>query len=182
MSFRRSRKRSEGIFYVGQRTTTRQNLLLGKIPRLAALPRNDISVGDSIQPHRFYPQRIWRQIAAATPASYNGKPNVAAMIHRQASFRIQPVWVNGTTPRHVIPTEMKWSGGIYPSSKLYLTQFILATWEDSSTSLRSGRNDIRFSGRLPLPPAGPWILTRCFPAESITPPSQTINMQNVPGE
>ena len=32
--------------------------------------------------------------------------------------------LNGTTPRHVIPTEMKWSGGIYPSGKFYLTQVI----------------------------------------------------------
>ena len=31
--------------------------------------------------------------------------NVAAMIHRHAAFRIQPVWLNGTTCRHVIPSE-----------------------------------------------------------------------------
>ena len=49
--------------------------------------------------------------------------------------------MNGTTPRYVIPTEMKWSGGIFPSSKLYPTQVIFATWVDSSTPLRSGRND-----------------------------------------
>ena len=67
------------------------------------------------------------------------------MIHRQATFRIQPVWLNGTTPRHVIPTEMKWSGGIFPSCKFYLTSVITATWEDSSTPLRYGRNDMRFA-------------------------------------
>ena len=89
--------------------------------------------------------------------------NVAAMIHRHktlqiqpvwlngitfqcirrggnlppATLRIQPVWLNRTAPRHVIPTEMKWSGGIYPSSKLYLASVIFATWEDSSTRIRS---------------------------------------------
>ena len=62
-----------------------------------------------------------------------GIPNVAAMIHRHATFRIQLVRLNGTTPRPVIPTEMKWSGGIYSSGKLYLTQVIVATWVDSST-------------------------------------------------
>ena len=39
------------------------------------------------------------------------------------------------TSRAVIPTEMKWSGGIYSSCRLYLTQIIIATWEDSSTPL-----------------------------------------------
>ena len=38
-------------------------------------------------------------------------------------------------PRHVIPTEMKWSGGIFPSSRFYFTQVISATWEDPSTPL-----------------------------------------------
>ena len=52
--------------------------------------------------------------------------------------------MSGITHRHVIPTEMKWSGGIYSSGKLYLTQVIFATWVDSSTPLRSGRNDRRF--------------------------------------
>ena len=47
----------------------------------------------------------WRQIAAATPVTSNRIRNVAAMIHRQATFRIQPVWLNGTTYRHVIPSE-----------------------------------------------------------------------------
>ena len=61
------------------------------------------------------------------------------------ALRIQAVQMNGTTPRHVIPTEMKWSGGIFPSGKFYLTQVIFATWEDSSTPLCCGRNDM--SGR-----------------------------------
>ena len=39
------------------------------------------------------------------PVRLNGKRNVAAMIHRHATERIQPVGVNGTTYRHVIPTE-----------------------------------------------------------------------------
>ena len=45
--------------------------------------------------------------------------------------------MDGTTYRHVIPTEMKWSGGIFLSSRFYLTQVIFATWEDSSTRIRS---------------------------------------------
>ena len=53
--------------------------------------------------------------------------------------------MNGTTPRRVIPTEMKWSGGIFPRNKFYLTQVIFAAWEDSSTPLCYGRNDM--SGR-----------------------------------
>ena len=36
-----------------------------------------------------------------------GTPNVAAMIHRQATWQLQPVRMNGTTPRHVIPRERK---------------------------------------------------------------------------
>ena len=32
-------------------------------------------------------------------------PNVAAMIHRQATWKIRPVQMNGTTYRHVIPRE-----------------------------------------------------------------------------
>ena len=58
-----------------------------------------------------------------------------------ATFRIQPVQTKRNTYRHVIPTEMKWSGGIFPSCKLYLRQVISATWVDSSTPLRCGRND-----------------------------------------
>ena len=37
---------------------------------------------------------------------------------------------------------MKWSGGIFPSSRFYLASVISATWVDSSTPLRYGRNDI----------------------------------------
>ena len=36
---------------------------------------------------------------------------------------------------------MKWSGGIFPSCRFYLTSVISATWVDSSTPLRCGRND-----------------------------------------
>ena len=48
--------------------------MLGKIPRLALLPRNDMSWGGSVQPHRLYSGRGWRQIAAATPDSSNVIP------------------------------------------------------------------------------------------------------------
>ena len=55
-----------------------------------------------------------------------------------ATFRIQPVWMNGVTLRYVIPTEAKRSGGIYPSSNDNLRKVKSATWEDSSThSVRS---------------------------------------------
>ena len=54
--------------------------------------------------------------------------NVAAMIHRHATSRIEPVRLNGTTYRHVIPTVMKWSGGIFPSSRLYLVLVHFPTW------------------------------------------------------
>ena len=37
---------------------------------------------------------------------------------------------------------MKWSGGIFPSSRFYLASVISATWVDSSTPLCCGRNDI----------------------------------------
>ena len=54
----------------------------------------------------------WRQVAAATPVTYNGIRNVAAMIHRHSSpgeglapLQIELAWLNGTTPRHVIPSE-----------------------------------------------------------------------------
>ena len=52
-----------------------------------------------------WPYGQWRQIAAATPVTSNSKRNVAAMIHRQATFRLEPVRMNGTTHRHVIPRE-----------------------------------------------------------------------------
>ena len=80
-----------------------------------------------------WPCGQWRQVAAATPGTSNRIRNVAAMIHRHATFRIQPVRLNGitrqrnrrggnlppatfriqpvrmneTTYRHVIPRERK---------------------------------------------------------------------------
>ena len=36
-----------------------------------------------------------------------GTPNVAAMIHRHATWQLQPVRMNDTPPRHVIPRERK---------------------------------------------------------------------------
>ena len=80
-----------------------------------------------------WPCGQWRQVAAATPGTSNRIRNVAAMIHRHATFRIQPVrlngitrqrnrrggnlppatfrippvWLNETTYRHVIPRERK---------------------------------------------------------------------------
>ena len=44
-----------------------------------------------------------------------------------ATFRVQPVWLNGITYRYVIPTEMKWSGGIFPSSENNQHKVKLAT-------------------------------------------------------
>ena len=49
------------------------------------------------------------------------------------------------SPQHFIPTEMKWSGGIFPSSRFYLASVISATWEDSSTPLCYGWNDKRYN-------------------------------------
>ena len=40
----------------------------------------------------------WRQIAAATPGTSNRLHNVAAMIHRQATFQKQPVWTKRNHP------------------------------------------------------------------------------------
>ena len=61
MSFRPERQRSGGIHHVGERTNTRYNLPLGKIPRLALLPRNDMSGGGSFLSTRVvfetYPER-----------------------------------------------------------------------------------------------------------------------------
>ena len=80
-----------------------------------------------------WPCGQWRQVAAATLGTSNRIRNVAAMIHRHATFRIQPVRLNGitrqrtrrggnlppatfrmqpvrlngTTLRHVIPRERK---------------------------------------------------------------------------
>ena len=62
--------------------------------------------------------------------------------HSTTRVVIPTWWAAGSTPRHVIPTAIKWSGGIFPSCMLYLTMVISATWVDSSTPLRYGRNDI----------------------------------------
>ena len=48
---------------------------------------------------------------------------------------------NGTTFRHVIPTEMKWSGGIFPSCWFYLAVVLILTWWIPPLRLRCGRND-----------------------------------------
>ena len=44
-----------------------------------------------------WPCGQWRQVAAATLGTSNRIRNVAAMIHRHATFRIQPVRLNGIT-------------------------------------------------------------------------------------
>ena len=54
--------------------------------------------------------------------------NVAAMIHRHATFRIQPVQTKWNHLRHVIPSGVKRSRGIFPSSKLYLVVILPPTW------------------------------------------------------
>ena len=82
----------------------------------------------------------WRQIAAATPVTLNGKRNVAAMIHRHATPRIQPVWLNGIAPRHVIPREQSESRNL-PEFQILPCVGSFSNVEDSSTPLRCGRND-----------------------------------------
>ena len=116
----------EGSTQVASFTLRRLSLLLGKIPplRFAPVGMTDVFalvVTNSNVPQFRPPGAGWRQIAAATAVTYNGIPNVAAMIHRHDTFRIESVRLNGITYRHVIPTEMQWSGGIYSSCKLYLT-------------------------------------------------------------
>ena len=69
-------------------------------------------------------------------------PNVAAMIHRHTTLANITRVDEWNTPRHVIPTVMKWSEEIFPSSRFSLESVISATWVDSSTPLRYGRNDI----------------------------------------
>ena len=56
-----------------------------------------------------------------------GTPNVAAMIHRHDTVTNVTRVDEWNHFRHVIPTEMKWSGGIFSSGKLYLAQVIFAT-------------------------------------------------------
>ena len=51
--------------------------------------------------------------------------------------------MNGTTPRRVIPTGMKWSGGIFPSGKFYLTQVILLLGKIPPLRFAQGLNDIK---------------------------------------
>ena len=108
----RERKRVEESSQVASFTLRKLFLLLGWIPplRFAAVGMTDVFAlvvtNSNVQQFRP-PGAGWRQIAAATPVTSNGTPYVAAMIHRQATFRIQPVWLNGTTPRHVIPRERK---------------------------------------------------------------------------
>ena len=63
------------------------------------------------------------------------------MIHRHAAFRIQPVWLNGTTPRHVIPSERSESRNL-PKQQVLSCVGSSSHVVDSSTPLRCGRNDI----------------------------------------
>ena len=53
--------------------------------------------------------------------------NVAAMIHRHATFRIQPVWLNRTIPDMSFRANAV-SRGILPSSKFYLVLVLPPTW------------------------------------------------------
>ena len=73
--------------------------------------------------------------------------NVAAMIHRHATFRIQPVWLNRTTPRHVIPSERSEPRNL---SKQQVLSCVGSSFHvvDSSTPLRYGRNDMSTGGSI----------------------------------
>ena len=75
-------KRAEGSTQVASFTLRRLLLQLEWIPPLALLGRNDIRFLLVVTNSNV--QRIWRQVAA-TPVTTNGKRNVAAMIHRQAT-------------------------------------------------------------------------------------------------
>ena len=74
------------------------------------------------------------RLNGTTPCS-GDDPSPSSPGEGLATLRIEPVWMNGSTHRYVIPTEVKRSGGIFQSSKLYLTQVVFATWVDSSTPL-----------------------------------------------
>ena len=87
------------------------------------------------------------------PVPVNGKTPYTEQCSGDDSSPLQPRRgagpVSNTTrlvernhPRHVIPTEMKWSGGIFPSCKFYNTQDIIAALVDSSAPFHSARNDI----------------------------------------
>ena len=96
---------------------------------------------DNVQ--RFRPSGAgWRQIAAATPASSNGTRNVAAMIHRHATPRIQPVGTKRNHPPTMSFRASETSRGIFPSCMFYLVLVYFPTWWISPLRYRSGRNDI----------------------------------------
>ena len=66
--------------------------------------------------------------------------NIKNMVHYRrggnlppATWQLQPVGVNGITPRYVIPTVV--SRGIFPSGKFYLVLVLFCHVEDSSTPL-----------------------------------------------
>ena len=103
------RKWSGGIHPSCKITCVWERLLLGKIPPLAALGRDDMSVGGSVQPHRLYLQRGGRQIAAPTEG-YTVQPHglylqrFMAMNHRRyiAWYRSTAWVIFGASPeRHI---------------------------------------------------------------------------------
>ena len=61
---------------------------------------------------------------------------------RSGAWQIQPVRTTGTIYRHVIPSAVKRSRGIYPSSRFYLVVVHYPTWWIPPLRLRYGRNDI----------------------------------------
>ena len=87
----------------------------------------------------------WRQIAAATPVTSNRIRNVAAMIHRQATSRIQPVWLNGTTYRHVIPRERMRVEESSQVASFILRWFFLQRGGFLHSADAQGLNDIRYN-------------------------------------
>ena len=69
-----------------------------------------------------------------------GRTPVGAAILPPATFRIQPVWLNGTTHRHVIPREQSESRNL-PKLQVLSCVGSSPNVVDSSTPLRYGRND-----------------------------------------
>ena len=97
MSFRPQRKRSGGIYHVGERNNTRKNLLLGKIPRLTSFARNDISGGGSVLSPRVLFDTLHGD--ESSPLHYVVPFNHTGYIRNVAGGRLPPL----RTHRLVIP-------------------------------------------------------------------------------
>ena len=88
---------------------------------------------------------IFRNTAQDCYVKYERKQNnfdVGAAICRPPRSEYNLCGQNGTTSRHVIPSGVKRSRGIFPSSKFYPAVVLFPTWW--IPPLRYGRNDRRF--------------------------------------